>query len=159
MEWQTKPIPQITPQRKYTVTQASYTSGIMHRSRRNQVVRIILAGLALHVARSRNISTDYSSEAGRYYSLLMGCEFKLARWSVLLDFENTADDASQSGIDLIHKLNVDQYRRPLSGGFPLHLLRRRATEGPHHLAHDDNVSGRHIQHGRQVQEQAVQLRP
>ena len=30
---------------------------------------------------------NYSSSAGDYYSLLMGCEFKPGRWSTLLDFD------------------------------------------------------------------------
>ncbi|MFM7985295.1 MAG: hypothetical protein ACKPKO_38850, partial [Candidatus Fonsibacter sp.] len=51
----------------------------------------------------------------------MGREFKPGRWSVLLDFDNKADDASRSGIDLINKLNMDQYGAPKqktpSGGF------------------------------------------
>ena len=106
---------------------------------------------------------DYASGSGDYYSLLMGREFNPGRWSILLDFDNKAEETSQSGLELVKKLNMDQYDAPKqktpSEGLPLHLLRRRATEGPHHLAHDDNVSGSHIQHGRQVQEPSVQLRP
>ena len=77
-----------------------------------------------------NITTqpDYSSEAGKYYSLLMGRVFKPGRWSVLLDFDNKADDAPQSGLDLIEKLNMNQYgaptqKTPIRGGGPLRLLR------------------------------------
>ncbi|MFM7981936.1 MAG: hypothetical protein ACKPKO_21715, partial [Candidatus Fonsibacter sp.] len=40
---------------------------------------------------------DYESGSGQYYSLLMGRQFKPGRWSVLLDFDNKSDDASQSG--------------------------------------------------------------
>ncbi|MFM7980843.1 MAG: hypothetical protein ACKPKO_16150, partial [Candidatus Fonsibacter sp.] len=65
--------------------------------------------------------TDYTSQSGSYYALLMGREFKPGRWSVLLGFDNKADDASQSGLDLAKKLNMDQYEAPKrkipSGGF------------------------------------------
>ncbi|MFM7978807.1 MAG: hypothetical protein ACKPKO_05775, partial [Candidatus Fonsibacter sp.] len=64
---------------------------------------------------------DYTSGSGNYYSLLMGRQFKPGCWPVLLDFDNNADDASQSGIDLINKLNMDPYDAPKqktsSGGF------------------------------------------
>ena len=43
----------------------------------------------------------YSSKSGDYYSLLMGREFKPGQWSILLDFDNKADEASQSGLDLV----------------------------------------------------------
>ena len=80
---------------------------------------------------------DYSSEAGKYYSLLMGREFKPGRWSVLLDFDNKAEDAPQSGLDRIEKLNMKQYDAPTQKthirGSPQHLLRRRAAKGPDHL--------------------------
>ena len=63
----------------------------------------------------------YSTSAGDYYSLLMGRELKPGRWSILLDFGNEADEASQSGLDLIKQLNMDQYDAPKqktpSGGF------------------------------------------
>ena len=55
---------------------------------------------------------NYKSGSGDYYSLLMGREFKPGRWSILLDFDNKADDASQSGLDLVDKLNMDQYKGP-----------------------------------------------
>ncbi|MFM7982903.1 MAG: hypothetical protein ACKPKO_26625 [Candidatus Fonsibacter sp.] len=42
----------------------------------------------------------------------MGPEFKPGRWSIPLDFGNKADDASQSGLDLVKKLNMDQYDAP-----------------------------------------------
>ena len=63
----------------------------------------------------------YSSSAGDYYSLLMGREFQPGRWSILLDFDNKVDKASHSGLDLVKKLNMDQYDAPkqklLSGEF------------------------------------------
>ncbi|MFM7983692.1 MAG: hypothetical protein ACKPKO_30650, partial [Candidatus Fonsibacter sp.] len=43
---------------------------------------------------------NYGHNSGDYYSLLMGREFKPGRWSILLDFDNKADDASRSGTDL-----------------------------------------------------------
>ena len=54
----------------------------------------------------------YSSVAGKYYSLLMGRDFKPGRWSILLDCDNKVDEASQSGLDLVKKLNMDQYDPP-----------------------------------------------
>jgi len=51
----------------------------------------------------------------------MGREFRPGRWSILLDFDNKADEASHSGLDLIKQLNMDQYDAPKqktpSGGF------------------------------------------
>ncbi|MFM7983431.1 MAG: hypothetical protein ACKPKO_29315 [Candidatus Fonsibacter sp.] len=45
---------------------------------------------------------DYKRGSGKYYSLLMGREFKPGRWSILLDFDKKADDAFQSGLDLVN---------------------------------------------------------
>ncbi|MFM7985723.1 MAG: bifunctional DNA primase/polymerase [Candidatus Fonsibacter sp.] len=42
----------------------------------------------------------------------MGREFKPGRWSILLDCDNKADEASHSGLDLVKKLNMDQYDAP-----------------------------------------------
>ena len=42
----------------------------------------------------------------------MGREFKPGRWSILLDFDNKADEASHSGLDLVKQLNMDQYDAP-----------------------------------------------
>ena len=56
---------------------------------------------------------NYKSGSGDYYSLLMGREFKPGRWSILLDFDNKADDVSQSGVVLAKEiLNMDQYDAP-----------------------------------------------
>ncbi len=66
----------------------------------------------------------YGDNSGDYYSLLMGREFKPGRWSILLDFDNKADYAAQSGLALDKKLNMDQYDAPTqntpSGG--LHYI-------------------------------------
>ncbi|MFM7982925.1 MAG: hypothetical protein ACKPKO_26735, partial [Candidatus Fonsibacter sp.] len=56
--------------------------------------------------------TNYGSNSGDYYSLLMGREFKPGCWSILLDFDNKADDASRSGTDLAKMLNMEQYDAP-----------------------------------------------
>ncbi|MFM7979233.1 MAG: hypothetical protein ACKPKO_07950 [Candidatus Fonsibacter sp.] len=88
---------------------------------------------------------DYTSGSGHYYSLRMGREFKLGCWSVLLDFDNKADNASQSGIDLINKLNMDQYYAPKQNtpsGVPLHCVRRRPTEGSDHNQYGEHTPGR-----------------
>ena len=42
----------------------------------------------------------------------MGREFKPGRRLILLDFDNKADEASQSGLDLIEQQNMDQYDAP-----------------------------------------------
>ena len=56
---------------------------------------------------------NYAPGSGKYYSLLMGREFKPGRWSILLDFDNKADEESQSGLVLAkEKLNMDQYDAP-----------------------------------------------
>ncbi|MFM7987678.1 MAG: hypothetical protein ACKPKO_51030, partial [Candidatus Fonsibacter sp.] len=55
---------------------------------------------------------NYTSRSGNYYCLLMGREFKTGRWSILLDFDNKADEASHSGLDLVKKLNMDQHDAP-----------------------------------------------
>ncbi|MFM7982495.1 MAG: hypothetical protein ACKPKO_24555, partial [Candidatus Fonsibacter sp.] len=63
----------------------------------------------------------YSPSTGNYYSLLMGREFKPGRWSILLDFDNKAEETTHSVLDLVKKLNMDQYDAPKqkspSGGF------------------------------------------
>ncbi len=42
----------------------------------------------------------------------MGREFRPGRWPILLDFDNKADEASHSGLDLVKKLNMDQCNAP-----------------------------------------------
>ena len=63
----------------------------------------------------------------------MGLEFKPGRWTILLDFDNKADDASHSGLDLAKKLNTDQYDAPKqktpSGGF--HYIFYKTIISPH----------------------------
>ena len=142
--------------------QASSTSDTTYRSRRSPTVRRIWGGSRPAFS---NITKHiyYASGSGDYYSLLMGREFKPGRWWVLLYCDNKADEASHSGLNLVKKLNMDHIRRSQTEDslwwVPLHILRRRATEGPHHRVHDNNVSGRRIQHARQVEERSVQLRP
>ena len=55
---------------------------------------------------------DYASGSGDYDSLLMGREFKPGRWSSLLDFDNKAEETTHSGLELVNKLNMDQYDAP-----------------------------------------------
>ena len=55
---------------------------------------------------------DYELGSGDYDSLLMGREFKPGRWSILLDVDNKAGEATQSGLVLAKKLNMDQYNAP-----------------------------------------------
>ena len=41
-----------------------------------------------------NKQIDYKSGSGDYYSLLMGREFKPGRWSILMDFDNKAEETT-----------------------------------------------------------------
>ena len=113
--------------------------------------------------KGQQVQKKYGADSGDYYSLLMGHEFKPGRWSILLDFDRKSDDASQSGLELVKKLNMDQYDAPKqktpSGG--LHYIFYVDAQQKKHINSrtNDNVSGRHLQHGRQVQERSVQLRP
>ena len=67
---------------------------------------------------------EYKADAGSYYSLLMGREYKPSRFVMLLDFDNKVEGETRSGVDLAEKLNMDQYNAPKqttpSGG--LHYL-------------------------------------
>ena len=64
---------------------------------------------------------QYEQDAGQYYSLLMGREFKPGRWAILSNFDNTVEGDSRNGLELISKLNMDQYEAPCqttpSGGY------------------------------------------
>ena len=64
---------------------------------------------------------NYNENSGNYYALLMGRQIKPGRWVLLLDFDNKEEDGSVNGLELIKKLNMDQYRAPCqstpSGGF------------------------------------------
>ena len=64
---------------------------------------------------------EYKKGDGKFYSLLMGREFKPGRFAVLLDFDNKADDNNKSGLELSDLLNMDQYKAPKqftpSGGY------------------------------------------
>jgi hypothetical protein len=64
---------------------------------------------------------EYQQDAGKYYSLLMGREFKPGRWVLLLDFDNKVEGDSRNGLELISKLKMDQYNAPCqttpSGGY------------------------------------------
>jgi len=73
----------------------------------------------------------YERGSGKFYSLLMGREYEPGRFVILLDFDNKAEGESQNGMDLVEKLNMDQYSAPKqttpSGGLTLLILRRRRT--------------------------------
>ena len=97
---------------------------------------------------------NYARGSGKYYSLLMGRQFQQGRWSILLDFDNRADETSQSGLELVDKLNMDQYDAPEqntpSGGLHYIFYVDAQQKGAYQVTHDDNVPGRQMQHGRQV---------
>ena len=67
------------------------------------------------------IEKQPENQKGKYYSLLMGREFKPGQWAVLLDFDNKAEENSKSGLELMEKLKMDSYKAPKqstpSGGF------------------------------------------
>ena len=54
---------------------------------------------------------QYGPDSGNYYALLMGREFLPGRFVLLLDFDNK-DDGAVNGMQLIKKLNMDQYKAP-----------------------------------------------
>ncbi|MFM7980289.1 MAG: PriCT-2 domain-containing protein, partial [Candidatus Fonsibacter sp.] len=77
----------------------------------------------------------YTSVSGDYYSLVMGREFKPGRWSILLDFDNKADDAAQSGLVLDKKLNMDQCSAP---------KQKTPSKGLHYIFYVDAQQKKHI---------------
>ena len=54
----------------------------------------------------------YTQYSGDYYSLLMGREFQPGRFAILLDFDNKAEGDLNSGLDLVKKLDMNQYGAP-----------------------------------------------
>ena len=55
---------------------------------------------------------DYKAGSGRFYSLLMGREFRPGRFAVLLDFDNKEEGNAKNGLLLAEKLKLDQYKAP-----------------------------------------------
>ncbi|MFM7980543.1 MAG: hypothetical protein ACKPKO_14620, partial [Candidatus Fonsibacter sp.] len=78
---------------------------------------------------------NYGPNSGDYYSLRMGREFKPGRWSILLDFDKKADDASRSGTDLAKMLNMDQYDAP---------KQKTPSKGLHYIFYVDAQQKKHI---------------
>ncbi len=82
----------------------------------------------------------------------MGREFKLGRWSILLDFDNKADDAAQSGLDLDKKLNMDQYDAPTqntpSGG--LHYIFYVDAEQKKHITSRTTITYQGVKYNMDV---------
>ena len=54
----------------------------------------------------------YGPNAGDYYTLKMGTEFKPGRWAVLLDFDNKTEGTVRNGMEMVKTLNMDQYGAP-----------------------------------------------
>ena len=93
----------------------------------------------------------YTANSGDYYALLMGREFLLCRFVLLLDFDNK-DDGAVNGMHLIKKLNMDQYGAPCqktpSGG-KRYLFYLDATQKEQITSTTTIVyQGGQIQHGR-----------
>ena len=93
----------------------------------------------------------YGPNSGDYYDLLMGREFLPGRFALLLDFDNE-DDGAVNGMQLIDKLNMDQYKAP---------CQKTPSGGKHYLFYVDATQkeqitskttimyqGGQIQHGR-----------
>ena len=104
----------------------------------------------------------YEPGDGKYYSLLMGREFKPGRWSILLDFDNKADEYSRNGLELAEKLNLDQYDGPKqltpSGGLHYIFYVDGVQKGtPRKLPNYYTLRGGEVQHGCEVDERAMQL--
>ena len=43
----------------------------------------------------------YGPDAGDYYTLKMGTEFKPGRWAVLLDFDNKTEGTVRNGMEMV----------------------------------------------------------
>ena len=54
----------------------------------------------------------YERGIGKFYYLLMGREYKPGRFIILLDFDNKVEGEIQNGMDLVEKLDMDQYNAP-----------------------------------------------
>ena len=54
----------------------------------------------------------YGPNAGNYYTLKMGTEFEPGRWAILLDFDNKEEGGVRNGLDLVKKLDLNQYSAP-----------------------------------------------
>jgi hypothetical protein len=91
----------------------------------------------------------YERGSGKFYSLLMGREYKPGRFIILLDFDNKVEGEIQNGMDLVEKLDMDQYNAPKqttpSGGLTLPTLRQRRTS----KTAPQQQNGNHLR-GRQV---------
>ncbi len=88
----------------------------------------------------------YGPGSGKYYSLLMGREFQPGRWSILLDFDNKADETSQSGLDLAKKLNMYQYNAP---------KQHTPSKGLHYIFYVDDEQKKHIKSRTTITYQGV----
>ena len=55
---------------------------------------------------------EYGPDAGDYYTLKMGTEFKPGRWAVLLDFDRKIGGTVRNGMEMVKTLNMDQYGAP-----------------------------------------------
>ena len=55
---------------------------------------------------------EYISGSGRFYSLLMGREFKPNQYAILLDLDNKIKVDTKSGFELVNDLTLDQYFAP-----------------------------------------------
>ena len=69
---------------------------------------------------------SYSKGDGKYYSLLMGREFKPGRFVILLDFGNKQDESSKNGLELLETLKMNERGAPKQStpfrGLPLLIL-------------------------------------
>ena len=51
----------------------------------------------------------YGPNAGEYYTLKMGTEFKPGRWAVLLDFDKKTEGDLKNGMEWVKQLNMNPY--------------------------------------------------
>ena len=65
----------------------------------------------------------------------MGREYRPGRFVLLLDFDSKADESSKNGLDLIKKLNMDQYQAP---------TQKTPSGGYHYLFYADEQQKDHI---------------
>ena len=64
--------------------------------------------------------TRYGKGSGQYYSLLIGRAYQPHKYAILLEYDNKSEGDTQSGLDFVNELNIDQYNAPKQ--FTLRLI-------------------------------------
>ena len=67
-----------------------------------------------------NEQVEYKVGSGKFYSLLMGRDFKPDQYAIFWDFANKVEGDTKSGFDFVDEVDMDQYDAPKS----THTIRR-----------------------------------